>query len=530
MTIKKKISIIISVIALLFALIALIISIIFVINASGVIEKQAESYNVSKPTVMWIADLGRPFFGSSIDLAIASITLSFIALFAIITTWAIILFRKKKKKIKFNGSKTVVAISSVTAIIGAAGIGVASYTTNDFRKNTDLDNVSAYFEKHAEKISNNRNDATNAGLLYVLANKNDLSAFSNASALQMSLATTIFYIIKKEITGKNSTVINELKEFSKNNPKLYKPVVGKFEGELIKGTKKQSAAELWINDFDLLSLLNKENKIKHGANILLNNDAYINLVSGNYPEIQKIIKKKIKNNDVNIEMSFFGFPPKVKDIFKEEGYYDDNGAVADDGVFEWVTKIGMESSKFEKRVLGTIAKLFKMPYTTKVDQVKSRITILEWLNTIINGVDYISKDETLELQNNFENIYGHTVSSTAETIYMPKTKDDGTFSIDEDKDRIVGKVGDNTYDIKMNMMKFILDDLQKEQGGVIETLLKRQKTITSDSFIKNILASKGLEKMTNQYATENYFVDKNNHYLKDKDIASIVEKIENFIQ
>ncbi|NQZ28856.1 MAG: hypothetical protein HRT98_00515 [Mycoplasmatales bacterium] len=532
MPVKKKVSIILSIITAILALITLMIGVAFIVNAKNTINEQMDSYSVNQKTIMWIADLGKPFFGSSTEFAISAIALSLIALMVISIIWLIILLRKKKKDVAFNGSKTVIVASSLTTLAAVTSLGVASYATTDFNKNTDMSRVSKYFEENASKISENKEEAAKAGLLYVLANKNDLSAFSNASALQMSLSTTVFASIKEQVEDNNAKVITELEKFSKKNPELYEPVLGQFNGKLIKGDSISSAAQKWIEKFDLGKIaLDPNGTTMHAANILLNNDAYIDLISGDYPEIQSIVKTTFNNNELFATIPFKNFPDKIQKIIKEAEYYNtvDHPGEYDAGVFEWSTKIGVESSKFEKRVLGTIAKLFKMPYATKEEKVKARITILEWLNTIINGIDYISKDETIKVQQNVKNIYGVNIS-TASTIYMPTTSIDGTFSINKMENKIVGKAGDNTYDVKLNMMKYILRELPKAKDGIIEKLLERQKNITPDSFIKNILTSKGLEEMTNQYAMENYYIDENNHYQEEENIINIVDKIENFIK
>ncbi|CAM9116802.1 hypothetical protein MYTO111405_01805 [Mycoplasma todarodis] len=532
MPVKKKVSIILSIITVILALVTLMISIAFIVSAKNTINEQMESYSVNQKTIMWIADLGKPFFGSSTEFAISAIALSIIALMVISIIWLIILLRKKKKSIAFNGSKTVVIASSLTALAAVTSLGVASYATADFNKNTDMTRVSTYFEANANKIAENREEAAKAGLLYVLANKNDLSAFSNASALQMSLSTTVFASVKAEIKNNNTKIISEIEKFSKKNPELYEPVLGQFKGKLIKGDATKSVGQKWIENFDLGKMATTSNGTTiHAANILLNNDAYIDLISGDYPAIQSLVKTTFDNNEPFATIPFSSFPAKVQKIIKEAEYYNttEHPGEYDTEIFEWSTKISVESAKFEKRVLGTIAKLFKMPYTTKEEQVKARITILEWLNTIINGIDYISKDEVIKVQQNVKNVYGKNIS-TADTIYMPTTSTNGTFSIDKTEDKIVGKAGDNAYDVKLNMMKYILKELPKAKGGIIEKLLERQKNITPDSFIENILTSKGLEEMTNQYAMENSYIDDKNNYQDEENIINIVDKIENFIK
>ncbi|TCG11803.1 hypothetical protein [Mycoplasma todarodis] len=532
MSTKKKVSVVLSIVAAILTVIALIISVVFVAVAGSTIHTQTQNYSVNQKTIMWIADLGKPFFGSSTEIAILGIALSFISLIAITIPWIVILVRKKRKSISFNGSKIVIGISAVTAVTAITGMGLASVATVDFVKNTNMKNVSTYFEENAVKISEDREEAAKAGLLYVLANKDDLAAFSEASTVQMSIASTVFAVVQKEIKEKNSKILGELKEFSKKNPNIYEPVKGKFLGNLIKGTAKESAAEVWIKNLpSWTDLMQESKKIVHGANILVNNDAYMNLVSGDYPEIHKLIKKTFDNNEALASIPYAAYPPKTQKILGQLGFFkEDKDGKVKEGVFEWTTKLGLSATKFEKRVLGTIAKMFKLPYKTHEDQVKSRITLLEWLNTIINGIDYISKDETLKIQKDFNNIQGDYITATPDKIYMPTTKQDGTFSLEKKDQMLMGEVGDNTYDIKLNMMKYILSNLTKDKGGIFDALHARQANMTSLSFIEHMLQSKGLKAMVNQYPSMNKYFDNKNKYIETKEAKSLAKKIENFVK
>ncbi len=532
---KKKLTIILSGVALLFAFISLIIGIIFVVQANGLVKDQMNNYNVNKHTIMWISELGKPFFGSSdglITLVIIGIVLSIATIITIISMWIIIYYRKNKKNISFGGTKTTIAIPTVSSVVAIIGMSVLSVATNGFETEVDTNKVSSYFEQNALKISQDREKAAKAGLLYVLANKDNLAAFSKASTLQMTLGLTVFTTLKQEIANGNKHIIQELKIFSKNNPKLYYPVKGKVRGDLIKASSPKSIAEVWINAFPGYKKLYNDKNIKnnYAANILENHNAFMELTSGKYPEIFNRIKKAYDNSEELSYDSIVASDDKTMKILVKEGLFDIAGNSLQKGNLEWFNNLGNKSLKFEKRVLGTITKLFKLPYATKQDQFKSRITILEWLNTIINGIDYISKNEQLEVYEQFQNISGNFIAKTPKDIYMPTSKPNGTFEIIPTEDKKIGEVGENTYDIKFSMMQYILNNLSKPKNGIIEDLAARQKNINPISFIENILNSKGLGKMTDQYPAENGYFNDDNEYSNEDEINNIVNKINNFIK
>ncbi len=61
---KKKLTVVLSGVALLFAFVSLIMGIVFVAQANGLVKDQMNNYNVNRHTIMWISELGKSFLES----------------------------------------------------------------------------------------------------------------------------------------------------------------------------------------------------------------------------------------------------------------------------------------------------------------------------------------------------------------------------------------------------------------------------------------------------------------------------------
>ncbi|CAM9136573.1 hypothetical protein MYMA111404_03185 [Mycoplasma marinum] len=530
---KKKIVIIASIIGLVFASIALIMGIVFIVNAKNVIDTQKAEYSVNEKTILWIAKQSQAFFGNSTGIAIAGIAIAFIVLLSIISIWIIAGVKSKIKKTKSNGTMTAVAISSIAAVASVAGLGTITAGTIQFKKSSDMENAISYFENNAESISNNKDDAAKAALIYTLANKEGISTFASASTLQLSLAAILFgdmYANKLDRKTKYESLFKNA-----DMQKDFKSLDSKIKFKNPENNKEIKSEEWFMKSRDQISVGDSK---PHAANILLNLDGWSEILNGDYPALHKMIKNlMIKNTPIN-PIVWAQLPAETKKIMVELKYVDATGNVLSSEMFNFMKELTPASLKFERRVVATLGKLLKLPYDTEQNQLKTRLTVLEWLNTVVNSIDYISKDGEFEVVKNIDSTFVDgqlfkpvITSQDPENVYGGTYHKDGTISIDFKNDKPVGTVGDFVYDIKLNLMKKVLNQLESEK--MLNKILERQKTITPITFIEHILESKGLKELTDQYAVFNFGYDDNDFYGSKgeaKHIANTADKIEEFIK